>query len=242
MHERSLVKGYPHSGVVHAEHPPLYSRFMGQLSMNKVIHGALRRDLDRFIAALAAFQPGDRARAKALATAWTNFDDQLTYHHEGEHAIAWPALESVGVSRELLAAMDAEHETMAAALADTRTAMAALLRDPDAGKASSALAALRKLQAVTVAHLDHEESELEPVYQAKRDTPEIKAMGRAFGKSGLARGGRFFTWVLDGASHEEEAAVRSEVPGPVIAIIGGIFGRGYRRDVAPVWRGSEARR
>ncbi len=53
---------------------------------------------------------------------------------------------------------------------------------------------------MTVVHLDHEESELEPVYQAKKDTPEIKAMGKAFGKTGLARGGRFFAWVLDGAS------------------------------------------
>ena len=216
--------------------------FMGQMSMNKVIHGAFRRDLDRFIAALAAFQPGDRARATALGTAWANFDDQLTYHHEGEHEIAWPALAAVGVSPELLAAMDAEHETMAAALAQTRTAMAALLRDPGAGQVESAQAAFRTLQAVTVQHLDHEESELEPVYQAKRDTPEIKAMGRAFGKSGLARGGRFFTWVLDGASGEEEAAVRAEVPGPVIAVIGGIFGRGYRRDIAPVWAGSDAQR
>ncbi len=27
-----------------------------------------------------------------------------------------------------------------------------------------------------------------------------------------------------------------EVPGPVITIIGGIFGRGYRKNVAPVWK------
>ena len=150
--------------------------------MNKVIHGAFRRDLDRFITALGAFQDGDRTRAKALATAWANFDDQLTYHHEGEHEIAWPALESVGVSRALLDAMEAEHETMAAALGEARVAMAALLRDPSAGQAESAQAAFQELRAVTVQHLDHEEAELEPVYQAKRDTPEIKAMGRAFGK------------------------------------------------------------
>ncbi|MEO6411671.1 MAG: hemerythrin domain-containing protein [Pedococcus sp.] len=215
---------------------------MGEMSMNKVIHGAFRRDLDRFITALGAFQDGDRTRAKALATAWANFDDQLTYHHEGEHAIAWPALESVGVSRALLDAMDAEHETMAAALTETRVAMAALLRDPGAEQSASAQAAFQKLRAVTVQHLDHEESELEPVYLAKRDTPEIKAMGKAFGKAGLARGGRFITWVLDGASPQERAAVTSEIPGPVIAVIGGIFGRGYRRDVAPVWAANGAQR
>jgi hypothetical protein len=208
---------------------------MGEMSMNKAIHGAFRRDLDRFITALGTFQPGDRSRAAQLGKAWANFDDQLTHHHEGEHEIAWPALQAVGVSPELLHAMDAEHDTMAAALTETRVAMAALARDPGADQVRSALTAFERLRTVTVVHLDHEESELEPVYQAKKDTPEIKAMGRAFGKTGLARGGRFFAWVLDGASPEERAAVTASVPGPVLTIIGGVFGRSYRKDVAPTW-------
>lgn len=203
--------------------------------MNKAIHGAFRRDLDRFITALETFRPGDRARAAQLGAAWANFDDQLTRHHEGEHRIAWPALHAVGVSTQLLATMDAEHDTMAAALAETREGMSDLLRDPGADQAAAAKARFERLRTVTVLHLDHEEAELEPVYQAKKDTPEIKAMGRAFGKSGLAEGGRFFAWVLDGASPEERAGVTASVPAPVLSIIGGIFGRGYRKEIAPLW-------
>ena len=210
---------------------------MSEMSMNKAIHGAFRRDLDRFIAALSSFPSGDRIRAQQLGTAWANFDDQLTYHHHGEHTIAWPALRSVGVSEELLAAMDAEHETMAAALAEARTAVGALTQTASAEEAQTALAAIHRLKQVTVAHLDHEEAEIEGVYLAKRETPELKAMGKAFGKVSPARGGRFFAWLLDGASPDERRAVTREVPGPVVSIIGGIFGRGYRRDVAPVWRG-----
>jgi hypothetical protein len=209
---------------------------MTEMSMNKAIHGAFRRDLDRFIAALSAFPPGDAARAHQLGTAWANFDDQLTHHHEGEHTIAWPALQEMGVSKDLLATMDAEHDVMAAALAEARTAMQALTRRAGVEEANAALAAVRELKTVTVAHLDHEEAQIEEVYLTKRDTPEMKAMGRAFGKVSPARGGRFFAWVLDGASPEERAAVTREVPGPVLSIIGGIFGRGYRKDVAPVWR------
>jgi hypothetical protein len=209
---------------------------MTEMSMNKAIHGAFRRDLDRFIAALSAFPPGDAARAHQLGTAWANFDDQLTHHHEGEHTIAWPALQEMGVSKDLLATMDAEHDVMAAALAEARTAMQALTRTAGVEEANAALAAVRELKTVTVAHLDHEEAQIEEVYLTKRDTPEMKAMGRAFGKVSPARGGRFFAWVLDGASPEERAAVTREVPGPVLRIIGGIFGRGYRKDVAPVWR------
>lgn len=209
---------------------------MAEMSMNKVIHGAVRRDLDRFIAALRAFAPGDLARARQLEKAWSNFDEQLTYHHEGEHTIAWPALESVGVSRDLLTSLDAEHETMAAALRETRSAMGELAKRAGAEEADAALAAVQRLQAVTVAHLDHEEAEIEPVYLAKRDTPEIKAMGKAFARVSPSRGGRFFAWVLDGASAEERAAVTDEVPGPVLTVIGGVFGRGYRKDVGSVWR------
>jgi len=43
-------------------------------------------------------------------------------------------------------------------------------------------------------------------------------------------------WVLDGASPEERAAVSGEVPGPVLAVLTTVFGRGYRKQVAPVWR------
>ena len=209
---------------------------MAAMSMNRAIHGAVRRDLTRFITALEAFRAGDGARAQQLARAWANLDDQLTYHHEGEHRIAWPALQKVGVSPDLLTALDAEHDVMAAALADSRAAIEALTRSPGASEASAALAALRNLQEVTVAHLEHEEAEIEPVYLAQRDAPEIKAMGKEFAKVSPARGGRFFAWVLDGASPEERAAVTGEVPGPVLTVLTAVFGRGYRKQVAPVWR------
>ncbi|MGZ5372065.1 hemerythrin domain-containing protein [Aeromicrobium sp.] len=209
---------------------------MAEMSMNKAIHGAFRRDLNRFVEALAVFEPGDDKRARQLATAWANFDDQLTDHHEGEHEIAWPALEAIGVSRELLDRMDAEHDTMASALADTRSAMTTLAQSAQEADAAAAARAFQHLQAVTVAHLDHEEAEIESVYLEKRDTPEMKAMGRKFAKVSPARGGRFFAWVTDGAGPDEIATIMGTVPAPVLAIISGVFGRGYRKNVASVWK------
>src|SRR3954452_12670216 len=185
---------------------------MSEMSMNKVIHGAFRRDLGRVIAALGKFTPGDRARAHQLGRAWGNFADQLTFHHEGEHEIAWPALQSIGVTRQVIETMDAEHDTMAAALTETRKAMETLTQTASGAAAEAALAAMQTLETVTVHHLDHEEAELEQLYLSKRDTPEMKAMGRAFGKVSPTRGGRFFAWVLDGASPEEQASIRHEVP------------------------------
>jgi len=209
---------------------------MAEMSMNKAIHGAFRRDLARFVDALESFPTGDVLRGRQLAVAWSNFDDQLTVHHTGEHEIAWPALIAVGASPALLAAMDAEHDAMAAAIADVSAAVPALTRTASAADVAAALAAFEQLQAVTVAHLDHEEAEIEPLYLEKKDTPEIKAMGRAFGKVSPAQGGQFFAWVTDGAGPDERAAITRDVPGPVFTIIGGVFGRSYRKNIAPVWK------
>jgi len=43
-------------------------------------------------------------------------------------------------------------------------------------------------------------------------------------------------WVLDGASPQERAAGSGEVPGPVLAVLTTVFDRGYRKQVAAVWR------
>ena len=59
-------------------------------------------------------------------------------------------------------------------------------------------------------------------------------MGKQFSKRvGIGVAGTFFAWVQDGASAEEMAALKRSVPGPVLAIIGGLFGRRYRKEVAP---------
>jgi hypothetical protein len=60
-------------------------------------------------------------------------------------------------------------------------------------------------------------------------------MGKKFAKVSPARGGRFFAWLLDGASPDQRAALSGTVPGPVLKIVTGVFGRGYNKNVAPVW-------
>jgi hypothetical protein len=208
---------------------------MADMSMNKVIHAAFRRDLDRFVGALSTFAPGDTDRAAQLGRAWDNFDRQLTDHHEGEHEIAWPALESVGVSHETTVQLDSEHEQMAAALGEARIAMAALTSSPGSGEAEKALAAVQHLREVTVNHLDHEEEILEPVYLQNAQGPEMKAMGKQFARVGPVRGGTFFAWLTDGAGQQERAAIAENIPAPVLKVITAVFGRSYRKTVAPVW-------
>ena len=206
------------------------------MSMNKVIHAAFRRDLDRFLSALGRFPDGDRGRSEELGKAWDNFDYQLTKHHEGEHEIAWPALARVGVTQQMIDQMDAEHDVMADRLAAARASMTALRAAPTAANAQTARTAMDELKTVTTEHLDHEERELEPVYQAKKDDPAIVEMGKRFAKVGPREGGVFFAWLTDGAGPDEIASINATIPAPVRKMIGGLFGRSYRKDVAPAWR------
>ena len=207
------------------------------MSMNKVIHCAVRRDLGRFRRALDEFRDGDRARAEALHRAWLNFDAQLTDHHEGEHEIAWDGLKAVGIEQAAIDEFDREHELMAADLAATRTTMEQLRSSASRADADTAAAAMAKLEATTVSHLDHEEAVSEPTYAEHHDHPAIKAMGKQFSRrTSIGQAGAFMAWLDDGATAEEKAGLRANVPGPVVAIIGGLFGRGYRKEVAPVWR------
>ena len=206
------------------------------MSMNKVIHAAIRRDLERFERALDSFPAGDSDRAESLGKAWDNFNDELTAHHTGEHEIAWPALEQVGVSRATLDQMDSEHETMAAALGEAHGAIAALRMKPGSEEVTVALSAIQQLRKVTVDHLDHEEQEIEPIYLEQHDSPPIKEMGKQFAKAGPSKAGPFMAWIADGASPEMQQGLRENVPRPVVAVMAGVFGRSYRKNVAPVWK------
>ena len=206
------------------------------MSMNKVIHAAFRRDLDRFHSALGRFTDGDHTRAAQLGRAWDNFDFQLTKHHQGEHETAWPALVRVGVTQQTIDQMDAEHEVMAERLAAARASMSALRTAPTAANAETARTAMDELRTVTTEHLDHEERELEPVYQDKKDDPAIVEMGKKFSKVGPKEGGVFFAWLTDGVSPEAEASINATIPAPVRAVVSGLFGRSYRKEVAPAWK------
>jgi hemerythrin-like domain-containing protein len=208
------------------------------MSMNKVIHCAVRRDLARFRTALEAFEDGDRPRADALHRAWANFDAQLTEHHEGEHEIAWPALQAIGVSESDIATFETEHEQLAADLAATGRAMDQLRRTASQADAEAAAKAMEQLQTTAVTHLDHEEAVTEPALAANQDHPAYRDMAKKFSRrAGPAQAGTFFAWMDDGATAEERAALAASVPKPVLAVLKGLFGRGYRKEVAPVWQG-----
>lgn len=200
------------------------------MSINRVIHTAVRRDLDRFTTALNTLDD-DRRRAKQLAVAWANFHQQLTIHHSSEHRIAWPALRTAGLTDELITELDGEHDRMAAVLESADQAMRTLPSTPNAENVRAAREAVATLRTIAIEHLDHEEAQLEPFLLDNKHTPAMKAMSRAFAREyrPLPKAGTFFAWLQDGATSDERAGLRQNVPGPVVAIIGRVFGGNYHR-------------
>jgi hemerythrin-like domain-containing protein len=210
------------------------------LTMNRLIHAAVRRDLNRLSSALRGFAEGDVDRARGLSLAFGNLRRELTHHHESEDTHIWPMLSGVGVDPDLLGAMEAEHHAMAEALADTDATMTTLARTGSAADAAAARASVVRTQEVVEPHLSHEEKELEPYIRKYEDTPEWKAVEKKLRRQPPGVAGPFFAWLTDGMTADHQAFLRTLVPMPVVVLLARLFGRRYYREVAPVWRAPAA--
>ncbi len=206
------------------------------MTMNRVVHAAVRRDLERLDRALEAAQDGDTARAADLQRAYANLHAELKRHHEQEDLYVFPALTRLGVDTALLEDMDGEHQAMADALDTMATAMQRYADTAAAADAAAARASLGATRAVVERHLAHEEGELEPLMHPHAESEEWKAAEKALRTSPPTTTGRFFAWITDGMDPESRAYLRSTVPGPVVTVFSRVFGRRYHREVAPVWR------
>jgi hemerythrin-like domain-containing protein len=206
------------------------------MTMNRVIHNAVRRDLAGLESALAAFPEGDGQRAVELQRGYGFLRSELTRHHEGEDTWIWPMLAAFQVDPALLAAMESEHRAMAEALATTGLALDALVKRPTAAVAKSARVSAVDTAEVVERHLAHEENDLEPELKPHVDSPEWHAVEKKLRSAPPTVAGRFFAWLQDGMDDDSRAFLRSTVPPPVTWVLSRLFGIGYYRHIAPVWR------
>jgi hemerythrin-like domain-containing protein len=209
---------------------------MAELTMNQVIHAAVRRDVARTEQALRSLRDGDRERAGQIRAGWAHLVDQLRNHHESEDALVWPYLRSVGADESLLQAMEAEHEAMATALASASEAVGRVADDPTAATAGAAADAVAQTAEVINRHLEHEERDAEPLVRAREHDPAWKAVEKQLRPGRLTDAGAALAWMQDGAGPRELASLRATIPPPVLFVISRVFGRGYTRSIAPIWR------
>lgn len=206
-------------------------------TMNTVVQAAVRRDLGRFDHALGTFPAGSRPRADQLKRAWDNFEEEIHYHHTYEETLFWPALQEIGIDQSLVEELDGEHHAMGEALDQASAAMARFHQDPTADRALVARADVAHLSDVLLAHLAHEERDLEPISIAHHDSAPMKAALKKVQQAHRGRMGNFFAWLQDGANPHDKAGLRRQIPAPVLFVITAIGGRSYRRQVGSVWAG-----
>ncbi|MEP7088584.1 MAG: hemerythrin domain-containing protein [Nocardioidaceae bacterium] len=209
------------------------------MTMNRLIHDAVRRDLTRLELALEPLERrGDRPRALDLQRAYANLRDELTRHHEGEDRWIWPMLAGAGGDHELLTAMESEHHAMAEALAETAVAMERVAGSGLTTDATAARVSVVRTGSLVEQHFVHEERDLEPALVPFVESPEWKAVEKKLSRQPPRVAGRFFAWLTDGMTEEGRTFLRATVPTPVVTVLARVFGRSYRRQIAPVWRAS----
>ena len=206
------------------------------MTMNRVIHAAVRRDLDRLEAALDRAGDGDVERARRLDVAYANLHRELKHHHQTEDRLIYPFVGKVESVSELLSVMDSEHHAMADALEETQSAIATYGTTASAADALRARDSVASTRAVVEQHLTHEEEDFEPLVWPYLETSEWKAVEKQTRQPSAAATGCFFAWLQDGISDEHRRFLRSTVPPPVLYVLSQLGGRAYRRDVASTWK------
>lgn len=205
-----------------------------ELSMNQIIHAAVLRDVARTEQALRTLPLGDGERARNIQRAWAHLAGQVTEHHEQEDALVWPYLRSQGIDSSLLDAMESEHQGLSTALLAGSDALGRAVAEPSS--AVEAAGVVAESGAVIARHFEHEERDVEPLLKARSEDPGWKAVEKKFRAGGLTRAGNMMAWLQDGGTAEAQSALRQTIPPPVLMVLSKVFGRGYHKNVAPVWR------
>ena len=210
---------------------------MAHITMNEIIHAAVRRDLRGSRRRSVPSRDGDAERPTGSSGPGRRCGRCCTSTtRRGRARLAVPAVPLGTVDPALADAMEAEHEAMAHAMTDATAAVYDLAATPTTAAAQVAADRVARAAEVTAHHLDHEEREVMPIIVPQLGTPAWKAVEKQLRAGSLTQGGRFFAWLQDGIEPELGAALRTNVPGPVLWGLSRLAGRSYHRHVAPVWR------
>ncbi|GII57363.1 hypothetical protein Pth03_57520 [Planotetraspora thailandica] len=216
-----------------AKSGPADTRIMG------VVHGALRRDLDRTRAALTS-EPhpvGRQRRALGEHAVWMM--DFLHHHHAGEDKGLWPLVRDRNpAASPLLDSLEADHHRIVPAM-EAMTAVGRRYADTTTDEARVELvAALDELNEVLIPHLDREVEEGMPVVSKSITQAEWEAWDQATNvkSKSFAQLGLEGHWLLDGIDPEGYQVVVNLVPAvPRFLLIHGFAGA-YRRRAAARWQ------
>lgn len=181
-----------------------------------IVHRALRREIRLLGEMIAAVAPGDVKRAAVLAEHFADVRTGLINHHEGEDELLWPPMLSrVGLEREIVLRMEAQHERVAETLAAADALVTRWASTADADTRDRVVAALAEHYAVLAEHLDDEEAHLLPLAERFLTAKEWASLGEHFvmstPKTKLLK---FFGMVMEEADERDRAIMLGGMPAP----------------------------
>ncbi len=206
----------------------------------RIVHDALRRDLERATTALT--EPDlARARRRAIGAHLGWMMCFLRAHHASEEDGLYPLVrERAGDAVELLSVLDRmtdEHEDVAPAIARVEAAAAALAEDGSDGAARQTLTALDALGGALLPHLREEEDEAMPIASRLITAAEWQAIEQTHnvGPKSMSELGFEGHWLIETATDADRATVIGLVPPiPRFVLLHG-FARRYRRHAQACW-------
>lgn len=201
----------------------------------RIVHDAVRRDLDRARVVLTREPPPDAHQRAAIAAHLRWMMALLEAHHRSEDLGLYPLVRERDPSAAaLLDDMARDHEAIAEAIEDVDRA-AAINAEREERKAL--VDALARLTDVLLPHLRREEDETMPVVSraiTNAEWSDVEQRHNLDGKS-MAQLGKEGHWLIDDASPEDRARVVGLVPPVQRAVLLYGFGPAYRRQARACW-------
>jgi hemerythrin-like domain-containing protein len=127
-------------------------------------HRIFREALDAVPRFIGAVPTDDGERVELVGSYYDNVLKLLHAHHEAEDLTIYPMMmERLPEHAEVIARVNAEHETVLGSLVSAEQSVSAWRAEPSSTSRDAAATSLQSLNAILVKHLDDEEAEVVPL-------------------------------------------------------------------------------
>lgn len=213
-------------------------------TMMRIVHEALRRDLERARTTLESTATGV-ARRRAVADHLGWMMRFLHAHHTSEdiglYALVRARADGDARTLAVLDRMATDHGAIEPAMAAVETEATALATDPTEAANRRTIDALTELEAVLLPHLRDEEDVAMPIASGLVTAAEWQALEQEHNldPKSMSELGFEGHWLIDGADGADRATVLGLVPPIPRLVLEHGFARRYRRHAAACWGEAE---
>jgi iron-sulfur cluster repair protein YtfE (RIC family) len=220
---------------------PITTDTPADTTMMRIVHDALRRDLERAIDVLREPERVGAAQRRAIGAHLSWMVRFLHAHHSSEDAGLYPLVRERGGAdpavRAVLDRMQRGHEDVAGAMAAVEHAAAELAAAPTDEAVQRTAEVLDQLGAALLPHLREEETEAMPIVSRLVTAAEWHAIDKEHNldPKSMSQLGFEGHWLIDSASDADRATVLGLVPPiPRFLLLHG-WARRYRRHAEACW-------